>query len=118
LQNLYTFDLPAGFVPFQFRTGLGIILDNTGAGLGNPDPHSQNQPGYFLGMDPYLATGTYQAAGSAFYAALSDLPASGDHDFQDMGVRISVVPEPATYGAGLVIVVAGLTSWWTRRRTR
>lgn len=92
--NEFTYQLAAGYVPFRFVTGNGVNLTNDGAG-GNPTDIT-NSPGYFLGLDPYQTTGPHQTTGVAVYAGLTDLPAIGDHDFQDMGVRISTVPEPGT----------------------
>ncbi len=107
VQNEYKFYLRAGAIPFAYLTGRGVLLENDGTGLGNPD-QGANQPGYFLGCDPYLVTGVHQTeCRHSAYAGLSDLPVgdhgSGDHDYQDMGVRISV-PEPgslALLGLGL-----------------
>ena len=99
VQNEYKFYLRAGAIPFAYQTGRGVWLENDGTGLGNPD-QGTNQPGYFLGCDPYLVTGPYQTGCQhSAYAGLSDLPIDehgvGDHDYQDMGVRISV-PEPGS----------------------
>jgi len=110
-QNQYTIfiDVPdgGGFVPFWYVTGNGVTIPNNGTD-GNP-PDNSGLPGYFLGVDPYLATGPYQTSGRAVYAGLSDLPRPGDHDYQDMGVRISVVPEPGSIfllGLGLLGLAA------------
>jgi len=107
-QNQYTFFFDVadggGYVPFQYIAdipGNRVTLSNDGSG--NFDPHTANQPGYMLGVDPYQATGPYQTRGNVVYAGLSDRPAAGDHDFQDMGVRISV-PEPG----GVALVLAAL----------
>jgi hypothetical protein len=90
--------LNAGLIPFRFIAGAltPVTLDNTGAGNGNPSDAS-GLPGYMLGVDPYLATGTFQTEGTAVYAALSDRSRVGglDHDYSDMGVRVSV-HEPGT----------------------
>ena len=116
-QNQYTIfiNVPngGGWVPFQFVTGNGVTLTNNGTD-GNP-PDNSDLPGYMLGVDPYLATGTFQTEGTAVFAGLADLPRSiggvilGDHDYQDMGVRISV-PEPGSIfllGAGLMGLAFG-----------
>jgi hypothetical protein len=78
---------------------------------GNPADNS-DLPGFFLGVDPYLATGTFQLSGTAVYAGLADLPRPGDHDYQDMVVRISV-PEPGSL-ALLGLALGGLAL--SRRR--
>jgi len=101
--NQYSFYLRAGAIPFAYLTGDGVWLENDGTGNGNPDPF-RDLPGYFLGCDPYEATTTFQTeCKHTAYAGLTDRPDPGDHDFQDMGVRISV-PEPgslALLGLGL-----------------
>jgi len=117
-QNQYTIfiDVPngGGYVQFSFVTGNGVTLTNNGTD-GNPSDES-GLPGYMLGIDPYLATGTFQTEGTAVFAGLSDrsrLNPDGscclDHDYQDMGVRISV-PEPGSIfllGAGLMGLAFG-----------
>jgi len=104
-----TFFINAGLVPFRYLASIGTAPDTfTNDGRGNPDPHG-NRGGYFLGVDPYLATGVFQNSGTTVYAGLTDLPGAGDHDFQDMAVRISV-PEPGSIfllGLGLLGLVAG-----------
>jgi hypothetical protein len=126
--NQYTIFLPAGLIPFAFdlngSTGTnpndpaagpinapGVNCGNShypGA-AGNP-PDNSLVPGFFLGVDPYLATGQWQLTGSAVYAGLADLPRPSDHDYQDMVVRISAVSEPGSlllFAAG-VLALAGL----------
>lgn len=123
-QNEYTFFFNAGLIPFRYITGNGVIVANDG--VNNP-PDNVPLPGYFLGADPYLAPGQWscssnggpngEAAGmcNVVFAGLADLPrvdAAGnvlDHDYQDMGVRVSV-PEPGSIfllGSGL-LGLAGL----------
>ena len=91
--NSATVALNEGYVPFSFITGAGVTLTNNGTD-GNPDTALGVAPGYFLGIDPYLTSGTFQTTGFVAYVGLSDSPTAGDHDFQDLGVRISAVPEP------------------------
>ncbi|MCV2355622.1 PEP-CTERM sorting domain-containing protein [Paucibacter sp. B2R-40] len=110
--NEFTFSLKAGRISFAYMTGSGVLLENSGAGNGNPDTAPGQLPGYFLGVDPYQAAGQYQTSGSSVYAGLTDAPAASDHDFQDMGVRISVVPEPS----GIALAFAGLAGLAYSRR--
>ena len=100
-ENQFSESFGPGQIHFLFKTQFGETLDNTGKGLGNPDTALGVHTGYFLGVDPYIATGQFQTSGSAVYAGLTDLPASTDHDYQDLGVRISI-PEPS----GLALVMA------------
>lgn len=108
----FTAFFDAGLIPFLFLTGEAISLINDG--INNPDTALGVSPGFFLGADPYLASGQFDTSGSVVYAGLTDRPSAVDHDFQDLGVRISVVPEPGSMGlAGLAL--GGLV--FARRRS-
>lgn len=89
----------AGLIAFRFvNTTTPGTATNDGSGNLKDGP-----PGYFLGMDPYLTGTQYDTTGSAAYAGFSDLPQPGDHDYQDLVVRVSV-PEPGT----TLLLAAGL----------
>lgn len=107
-----TFFFNAGYVPFRYLASIGTAGADTftNDGTNNPDPDVL-RGGYFLGVDPYLATAAFQNSGAAVYAGLSDggLAVGMDHDYQDLGVRITV-PEPGSIfllGGGL-LGLAGL----------
>jgi len=101
-------DLLAGdYLPFQFLN-LSTPGTATNDGTNNPSPDKQGLAGYFLGMDPYLASGPFTDTGRVAYAGFTDLP-DGDHDYEDLVVRVSV-PEPGSIfllGGGL-LGLAGL----------
>jgi hypothetical protein len=115
--NQFTLALPAGLIPFYFQTFAGTVLNNDNNG-GNPDTDTGQFAGYFLGVDPYLATGIDQKTGKSVYAGLSDLPAAGDHDYQDLGVRITAnngIPEPGSL-ALVGVAIMGLMASSRRRK--
>ncbi len=114
-----TLNFGAGLLGFRYEDlTTGQISTNDGA---NGNIHDNPVgPGYFLGVDPYLATGQYQTNGSAVYAGFSDMPAilangaPGDHDYEDLVVRISAVPEPAS----MALLGLGLLAMAGRRRRK
>ena len=105
--------LNAGLIAFQFEnvtTGDFSVNDGT-----NNFKDNLNGPAYFLGVDPYLAGSQYQTSGAAVYAGLTDLPygLAGDHDYEDLVVRVSV-PE----ASNLLLLSAGLLGLGLVRRRR
>jgi hypothetical protein len=137
--NQYTISLSAGFIPFAFdldgSTGTNPNdpaagpINLSGVNWGNSQyPNATGNPaditgfpGFFLGIDPYLATGQFQLTGNVAYTGLADLPrtdATGgvllDHDYQDMVVRISAAPEPGS----LLLLAAGVLALAGLRRRK
>jgi hypothetical protein len=110
----FTVTLNAGLIPFQF-VNLTTPATATNDGKHNPSPDKDGFPGYFLGMDPYLSS-PFQNWGTVAYVGFTDLPCTPggggdcDHDYEDLVLRISSVPEPGSLflvGAGL-LGLAGL----------
>ena len=88
----FTLDLAAGPISFGFEFGPNELLNGNGSQLGA----YLAQIG--LGTDPN------QGPGPVAYLGLSDSP-SPDNDFQDLTVRVTEVPEPASlavFGIGLI----------------
>ena len=116
-----TIDLPAGTIPFRYVTGPdpahpeGPFTTTNGVNASAAGAH------FFLGVDPYLASGTYQTSGTSVFVGLTDRPhGSGeDHDFQDLTILVQaaplVVPEPATATTALFLIGAGCVGVIRRR---
>jgi hypothetical protein len=108
VQNQWTMTITVptggGYIPFWYLTNVtGTAAPTKVANDGvNNLPDDSGLAGYMLGADPYLATAPYSCWApqncTVVYAALSDRSRVGalDHDYSDMAVRMSVVPEPGT----------------------
>lgn len=113
-ENQITVWLPAGYIHFAYGIN-GDFDPNAADRIENDGTHNptdlSGSPGYLLAVDPYLATGEPDISGKAVFVGLADGPRPGDHDYQDMGVRISV-PEPGI----LALLMAGLLGFGVLRR--
>ncbi|MEJ2565581.1 MAG: PEP-CTERM sorting domain-containing protein [Gammaproteobacteria bacterium] len=106
-----------GLIAFRFlNTSTGDVATNDGSN--NPP---DNFARYFTGIDPYLTSNRYDNTGRAAYVGFTDLPCTAggacDHDYEDLVVRVSTVPEPGTIfllGAGLLGVGVGRRKMATR----
>ena len=113
IRNMYNGVFGAGLIAFGFGINSNVLtLINDGTSNGDV----AQAPGFFLGMDPYMVGVPFQNAGFAAYVGLTDQASLGDHDFQDMVVRITVsgVPEPTSWA--LLLGGFGLVGFAMRNR--
>lgn len=113
LGSSYTAFFGAGLIPFRFEnlTTPGSAVND---GINNPRAEDGVSPGYFLGIDPYLSNTVYPSVdhtGAAAFAGFTDLKGPGDHDYEDLVVRVSV-PEPGS----LMLLMLGLLGFGALRR--
>jgi|GEM_PF-1154085 len=101
-----------GYIAFRFQNLTAQqIVSNDGSSNIHDNP---NGPHFFLGVDPYTyAGGGNPTSGQAVFVGLTDrgFVTAGDHDYEDLVVRISV-PEPGI----LALLMAGLLGFGVLRR--
>lgn len=113
----------AGFIPFSYianvtgSNSLPTTLIVNGSNTADP----ATAAAFFLGFDPYAVSGTYTTSGTAaVYVGLTDhAEGVGDHDYQDLTVKIKIVgvPEPGTLALA-AIGASGAVAAIRRRRVR
>ena len=119
----FTMTLGAGAIPFVFTAsrdagpngGTGCVLKD--GSTTNAQSHS-GCADYFIALGQSTVIPGLTSPGERFaYIGLTDLPFPGDHDFQDLSVKVEQIPEPGTLaiiGAGLM----GIGTWWRRGAPR
>lgn len=115
----HTFDNTSTAVGTSFRINVGaagdlaFVYSNLTAGTSIADSGPASLAisyGLFMqgstgctGISPLCTGGTpLTGPGTTAYIGLADLPVGTDHDFQDLGVRVDVVPEPVTWAMMLL----------------
>lgn len=114
----------AGVLPFSYianvtgADSLPTTLITNGSNTADP----VTAAAFFLAFDPYAVGGPFATSGTAaVYAGLSDhAEGVGDHDFQDLTVKTSIVgvPEPDGIALAAIGVAGGLAAAWRARRRR
>ena len=84
----FTILLPAGAIPFGFTFGVSHSSVLT-------DGQVNNAVGAYL-AEMGISTTASAGPGYVAYLGLSDSPYPADHDFQDLVVRVTAVPEPVS----------------------
>jgi hypothetical protein len=116
----FTMTMAAGDIPFVFTASqppgpngtTGCVLTNGSTTNALPNSGCAD---YFVGLGNSTTTpGLTSPAEYTAFIGLTDLPFPGDHDFQDLAVEVTQVPEPVTL-AVFGVAMLGLTAARRRR---
>lgn len=112
----------AGFIPFKYvanvtgTEGFPTTTIVNGSNTANP----ATAAAFYIGFDPYAVSGTFTTSGTAsVYMGLSDhAEGAGDHDFQDLTIKVSIVgvPEPGAVALAAIGAVGVLAAVRGTRR--